>query len=390
MALTESAYSRPRQVTRAINPTITNFLWGRAAGRCEFAGCNRPLWKSPVTHETVNIAQRAHIYSFSPDGPRGNQELSDEDLNGFENLLLVCYACHQKIDRDKDGARYSLELLQQMKAAHERRIEIAGGIAPNMSSHVVLYGANIDQHGSPLQFGTAAQALFPNRYPATDRPLVLGTKNSSFQDRDVSFWKTEAEQLRRMFRHQISERINEGEIEHFSIFALAPQPLLILFGTLLGELMDVDVFQHQREPQGWKWQSGVATAPLILQEPTSKSGGPALVLALSGTVTSERIESILGSTCAIWRVTIDSPNCEFVKSREQRSAFRTQIRPFLDRIKASHGQTTPLHIFPAVPVSLAVELGRIRMPKADMPWRIYDQVNDRGGFVTAISIASGA
>jgi hypothetical protein len=62
----------------------------------------------------------------------------------------------------------------------------------------------------------------------------------------------------------------------------------------------------------------------------------------------------------------------------------------MDRIKAAHGQTTPLHVFPVASVSAAIEFGRIRMPKADMPWRIYDQVNDRGGFVFALSIPQGA
>jgi hypothetical protein len=33
-----------------------------------------------------------------------------------------------------------------------------------------------------------------------------------------------------------------------------------------------------------------------------------------------------------------------------------------------------------------VELGRLRQAKADLEWIIYDQVNDRGGFVRALSI----
>jgi hypothetical protein len=40
-------------------------------------------------------------------------------------------------------------------------------------------------------------------------------------------------------------------------------------------------------------------------------------------------------------------------------------------------------------VSFAVEFGRVRMPKAHMPMMIYDQVNDRGGFVQALSIPFG-
>ncbi len=63
------------------------------------------------------------------------------------------------------------------------------------------------------------------------------------------------------------------------------------------------------------------------------------------------------------------------------------MRSLLDLIKVRHGQTTPIHIFPAASVSVAVELGRIRMPKANAPWRIYDQVNHRGGFIHALTIS---
>lgn len=107
-----------REVTRTISKASTALLWGRAAGRCEFAGCNRPLWKSPVTQEAVNIAQMAHIYSFSADGPRGNDGVSDEDLNSFENLLLVCHPCHRKIDQHKDGGRYSAIVIDHKQRNH--------------------------------------------------------------------------------------------------------------------------------------------------------------------------------------------------------------------------------------------------------------------------------
>jgi hypothetical protein len=113
-----------------------------------------------------------------------------------------------------------------------------------------------------------------------------------------------------------------------------------------------------------------------------------LVLSLSASITSDRIESVLGPGVSIWTVTIPKPHNDFVKSREQLASFRSLVRPLLDQIKALHGQNTPLHIFPAAPLSIAVELGRVRMPKADMPWRIYDQVAERG-FVPALSIPEG-
>ncbi len=54
-----------REVNRYIKREVERELWARAAGRCQFNGCNRILYRSPVTQERVNITEKAHIYSFS-------------------------------------------------------------------------------------------------------------------------------------------------------------------------------------------------------------------------------------------------------------------------------------------------------------------------------------
>src|SRR3972149_4692177 len=121
----------PRKVrSREISEPVQRMLWARAAGRCEFAGCNTPLWKSSVTQETVNKAQKSHIYSFRDKGPRGNEGVPDEAINDLDNLMLVCHECHQKIDNKRDGGRYTAELLQAWKKDHERRVGVVRGIAP--------------------------------------------------------------------------------------------------------------------------------------------------------------------------------------------------------------------------------------------------------------------
>jgi hypothetical protein len=58
----------------------------------------------------------------------------------------------------------------------------------------------------------------------------------------------------------------------------------------------------------------------------------------------------------------------------------------MDRIKSLHGHDSILHLFPAVPVSVAVEIGRVWMPKADLPLRIYDQNRKLGGFEHAFDV----
>lgn len=381
-----TSLSAQRVASRRVASPVQNMLWGRAAGRCEFAGCNKPLWKSSVTQERVNIAQQAHIYAFSAKGPRGHVRTPPALLNDIDNLMLVCHECHQKIDRHKDGGRYTAPLLQQMKAQHEARIHRITGILPGRKSHILLYGANIGEHGSPLVYEDAASALFPRRYPATDVPISLSVVNSPSSDRDADYWSSESKILERAFDHAVRERIRHGDIQHLSVFALAPQPLLVLLGVMLGDISDVDVYQRRREPATWEWTTKSERISFGIDEPADRTGIPALILALSATVTSDRVTSVLGQCTSIWRLTTPTPHNDLITSRNHLAELRRVLRTLLDRIKSAHGQTTPVHIFPAVPVSVAVELGRVRMPKADSPWVLYDQVNARGGFVRALDI----
>ena len=276
-----------------------------------------------------------------------------------------------------------------MKARHELRIEVVTGIDPSLRSDVVLYGANIGDHNSPRLMTDAATAMFPSRYPASATPISLGTLDSPTKDRSDEFWRTEAAHLRSRFERLVRDRLAVREIEHLSVFALAPQPLLVLFGTLLGDITPADVYQRQREPQTWSWPTRASPPDLVVNTPAKTDGPPALVLALSATVTRDRIDAVLGTSASVWEVTVAAPHNDLTKSREQLSRFRSTLRTVLDRMKAAHGQTTPVHVFPVVSAAMAVELGRVRMPMADTPWHVYDQVNDRGGFIRALSIPNG-
>lgn len=378
----------PHEVkSRDIKDSVSNMLWGRAAGRCEFDGCNRLLSRSPVTQEDVNIAERAHIWSFSDGGPRGNDGIDDDSLNDVGNLMLACHDCHRKMDKERDGGRYPVELLQTWKAAHEHRVELVTGINPSKRSHVLMYGANVGDQAAPLDFNLAGTAMFPDRYPAEAQPIRLGMTNSAWRDRDSEFWKIEETHLLRQFKDRVEPRLSQGEILHLSTFGFAPQPLLIRLGACLSDIADVDVYQLRREPRGWQWASTGPSSEILLDRPTAFAGQPALVIGISATITPDRIQRVLGRDAVLWTIRVSTPHNDWLQSREQLRALRRCFRQVLDEIKAVHGQTTPIHAFPAMPVAAAVELGRVRMPKADAPMLIYDQVNDRDGFVPAITLA---
>jgi hypothetical protein len=380
---------RPIKVkSRDISRSVEAMLWGKAAGRCQFDGCNRELSKSPVTQERVNLAEKAHIYSFSADGPRGNRGVDLKRLNALENLILVCDICHKTIDKNWDSGRYTVAQLQQWKATHEDRVARVTGIGPEKTSHILLFGSNIGDHHGPLHYTQAVDAVFPHWYPAEDRAIELGVRNSVLSEANKTlFWDPADENLATDYEH-VRRRIRSGEIKHLSVFALAAQPLLIRLGALLGDIVRAEVYQLHREPvPSWKWPAQAPAAPQVeIQRPSPTNGPPVLVLAFSAPVAADRVTSVLGPDAAIWTLTVPSPHKEILKSPAQLSEMRGLFSRVFDEIKAVHGQNTLLHVFPVMPVSLAVELGRARSPKAEMPWRIYDQVGALGGFVPALEI----
>ena len=71
---------------------------------------------------------------------------------------------------------------------------------------------------------------------------------------------------------------------------------------------------------------------------------------------------------------------------EDLAEFRRLVRSALNSIKETYGESTLIQLFPALPVSAAVEVGRVWMPKADLPLNIYDQNRRLGGFVHALQI----
>ena len=98
---------------KAPSPLTILMLCAAAAGRCEFDGCNEPLFKDPITLKEFNNSNVAHIIAASPNGPRGNAKLSEEFSDSIDNLMLLCPKCHHLIDSQEK--EYPVEKLREMK-----------------------------------------------------------------------------------------------------------------------------------------------------------------------------------------------------------------------------------------------------------------------------------
>jgi flagellar motor switch/type III secretory pathway protein FliN len=147
----------------------------------------------------------------------------------------------------------------------------------------------------------------------------------------------------------------------------------------------VDVYQLHREPAGWKWARDDKAAVFRLARPTEIHDVVAISLGVSATVVPNRIEQVLGKKVSIWSLNTEPAHNDVIRDPGDLRQFRQRMRGLLDEIKAAHQTSNDIHIFAAVPVSIAVELGRVRMPKADMSFLLYDETKN-AGFVPRLRI----
>lgn len=371
---------------KKIPEKVSTRLWGKAAGRCQYRGCNMPLWIDSLTKKEFNSAYLAHIIASSPDGPRGNEKLSHELATDISNIMLLCDAHHRLIDKeDEDG--HPIELLREMKEEHEERIALVTDIDVSNQTNVVLFGTNIGNHDASINFKEISPAILKEKkYPVSRNPIILNLNNSVFSDEKQSFWEIEKSNLQAQFERKI--KFSPPDITpHFSLFGFAPQPLLIELGKLFSDIKDVDVFHKQREPKPtWIWSDDQIETKYIIKEPEEIKEKIALIVSLSASIAEDRILKVLGENTSIWTFTIDAPSNDFLKSKNQLSDFRKVFRELLNQIKYRHGEENEINIFPVAPVAINVEIGRVWMPKADLPLKVYDQNRKTNGFQYALTI----
>lgn len=360
-------------------------IWFAAHGRCEFRGCNKRLYTSGVTMEKCNISNYAHIIGDSPDGPRGN-ELSKILSKDPSNLILLCPECHDLIDSKSGEKKYTVEVLKSMKKEHEERIDFLTGICPNQKSLVVAYGPKLGQDNQLFQKDVLNNIILPERYPLDLNPIELHMKNTALDESMQVYWQTEQLQIETLCRDKVIKTLESGACSHISLFPLGPQPLLIKLGTILNDRYNVQVYQKHREPDTWRWLENRSSNNIIVEEPADKSKEPILIIALSTQAIKARVLQRFGANASIWTITCDIPGNDMMESKYQLEQFRMAARKVMDDIKSSNLENIDLKIFMAAPASCAVELGRIRMPKADSKWVIFDYSNKQEKDIETIAI----
>ena len=347
-------------------------LWAKSGGRCQFQGCNKPLWHDQLTMNVLNQSNIAHIISWTPDGPRGHQARSNELKINICNLMMMCLPHHREIDEKQYELRYPETKLLEWKKEHEKRIEIVTGINSEHKSELLIFKANIGNNIVDIDHKQAFLAIIP--YYSTERhPFCIDLTTLDNKENE-QYWATCFDQIKSKVGAFLSPNRSSVKFCHISIFALAPIPFLIKLGHCLGDTIPMRLFQKHRDTDDWIWKKNIDRTPTF-KKFTSKLKGKeniALVFSLSGKIEKQEYFSDEESW-GIIEVSIDRPNTGFLQTENQMMTFRAFYREILTDIRKECGRNVKVHIFPAIPAPIAVEIGRSILPKSDPEIYIYDK-----------------
>ena len=362
-------------------------LWVKAAGRCEFRGCNKPVWRNDLTLSDGNFGEVAHIIAASEDGPRGGKESAKLRIE-FSNLMLLCQGCHKEIDDNPD--RYPVETLRQWKQEHEDRIEIQTAHSGDIhKSTVLLCTIKIKERVTPINSATYRNAMSP-KYPV-GKGIRIDNPDFDLHSEE-SDWTAYANVIARKIKSHFELGIDEEQIKHLSVFAIGPMPLLMFLGKCIGDTVPANLYQKHRNikdtNQVWSWPDMEDTETLYIVKHirvVDNSAKVAILLALSDTIPKDKYTNFIDERFSVYEITIESPSPHFLKSPKQLEHFSYEYRKLLNQVQAAHGHRCKVYVLPAVPAPIAVECGRVLLPTKD-PEIFACQYYNAAGFRKVLKI----
>lgn len=363
-------------------------LWVHAGGRCAFYGCNEYLLTDSLTLSEANYSNIAHIVSWSLDGPRGSDPLPQAKRNNIENLMLVCTKHHKTIDSEENVKDYPKERLQQFKGWHEDRILRVTQYHPQSRTTVVRLKANVKDRVVEIPLTQIREAIAP-RYPSMTECNIDLTMFSGGDERH--HWEAMAAVITQKVEKLYELGFEKEPVEHVSVFAIAPMPLLVHLGRRLSDKIETDLYQRHRIPEGWAWKTGGDRVNYKIHKlrEGQKKTKVALLLSLSGALSIEELPGNINDDFSVYEITLDGipPNPLFLRTKDDLDEFKAVYHGLWGDLKRDHAGLKELHVFPAVPAPVAVLCGRERLSKVSPALLVYDKDEDKGGFKFTLKVS---
>jgi hypothetical protein len=156
----------------------------------------------------------------------------------------------------------------------------------------------------------------------------------------------------------------------------------------LGDQVPVDVYQKHRSTGDWKWPEpdGTATFAFSVPDPAPASCEATLVINVSGTIHRDELPPGVRDL-PVFELAVDQlAHADVLAGPGALGAFSDASRRMLAEMEGrGHKHVRLLHVFAAMPLSSAVEFGRVLSRDVHPSLQLYDRTPS-GGYVPAIHV----
>src|SRR5262249_30238529 len=149
---------------------------------------------------------------------------------------------------------YPAELLRKYKDLHEARVEQLTEITEDLRTVPLVVDIPVGSHADPIPLVQVLTAIMAaGRYPDDQRRIYIDLLGIAGRDRDAAFGTEPRNWTEFAITRHMSSLRHPTSVDHLSVFAFGPIPLLIDIGRQLGDKLAVSTFNLHRMPKGWQW-----------------------------------------------------------------------------------------------------------------------------------------
>lgn len=349
-------------------------LLQRSAGLCEFENCAAPLFFDLVSLRGCNDGEYAHIIPSSDSGPRGGGDEPLEYIADISNRMHLCQQHHTLIDSKPD--LYPASELRRMKEHHERCVKAFAEAMTKTRVMPIIFCSPIRGRETSVAPKEVLDAIRADGYPASTDLVNTYKVFSAAEYGSESYWKETLKQVQE--KCNTLDAVYSSSVE-LGIFPLAPIPLIAMFGRCLGDKRPFRVYQLLRDDSRWSW---VRSSPQnefgykLLRAGDLSLKRVAVAFSLSGVIGSNVME-VEKDGVPVYELKASHIGVDCISLRTDLDAFRTAYLALLDEINDSvGGSSVEVYFYPAVPVSVAYEMGCRIMPMVAPHCHIMDNLGD--------------
>jgi hypothetical protein len=160
----------------AISAHTRKILWSLSGNACARCAARLVEGAAAAGDPHAIVGRECHIVARAPLGPRGTSG-SRDDLDGYDNLILLCANCHAIVDGQPQ--EFPPDELQRLKKTHEQSVRVMGD--PSMLD-ISLRGRDAPIQLEPILSGDVLLSLvgpaaswvhdYPDGLSETQRELV--------------------------------------------------------------------------------------------------------------------------------------------------------------------------------------------------------------------------